>query len=166
MEHSVKHPAKHNHNHEEHKKHYSRLFIMAILSFACMYVLMYAMVNSGSNVLPNTNQFYMAGLMTMPMIIIELLLMRSMYAMRNWNIAIGAICVVGLIGFYSAIRQQAAINDKQFLKSMIPHHAGAILMCNEANITDPEVKRLCEEIIASQKKEIDQMKSKLAEIKD
>jgi hypothetical protein len=139
---------------------------MAILSFACMYILMYAMVNSGSNVLPNPNQFYMAGLMTMPMIIIELLLMRSMYAMKNWNIAIGAICVVGLIGFYSAIRQQAAVDDKQFLKSMIPHHAGAILMCNEANIKDPEVKKLCEEIVSSQKREIEQMKSKLAEIKN
>jgi len=138
---------------------------MAIFSFACMYALMYTMVNNGSNVLPNANQFYMAGLMTMPMIIIELLLMRSMFPMKNWNIAIGAICVVGLIGFYSAIRQQAAINDKQFLKSMIPHHAGAILMCQEANIADPEVKKLCEEIISSQQREIDQMKSKLAELK-
>jgi uncharacterized protein (DUF305 family) len=158
---------KHEHqNHEEHKKHYSRLFIMAILSFACMYILMYAMVNSGSNVLPNANQFYMAGLMTMPMLIIELLLMRSMYKMKNWNIAIGTTCLLGLIGFYAAIRQQAAINDKQFLKSMIPHHAGAILMCNEADIKDPEVRKLCQEIVASQKREIEQMKSKLAEIKN
>jgi uncharacterized protein (DUF305 family) len=49
---------------------------------------------------------------------------------------------------------------------MIPHHAGAILMCNEADIKDPEVKKLCEEIIASQTKEIDQMKLKLTEIKN
>jgi hypothetical protein len=122
MEHSDKHQQ---HNHQEHKKHYSRLLIMAILSFACMYVLMYAMVNSASNVFPSTNQFYMAGLMTMPMIIIELLLMRSMYAMKTWNIGIGAICVVGLLGFYFSIRRQVAINDKQFLKSMIRHHAGS-----------------------------------------
>lgn len=162
----MEHHSSEHQKHKKHKKHYSRLLIMAILSFACMYVLMYAMVNSGSNVLPNANQFYMAGLMTMPMILIELLLMRSMYAMKNWNVAIGAVCIVGLIGFYSAIRQQVAISDEQFLKSMIPHHAGAILMCNEANVTDPEVKKLCEEIIASQKKEIEQMKSKLAEIKD
>lgn len=163
MEHSNKH---NDHNHPEHKKHYSRLLIMAVLSFACMYILMYAMVNRGTNVLPNTNQFYMAALMTMPMIGLELLLMRSMYKMKNWNIAIGALSVIGLVGFYAAIRQQAAINDKQFLKSMIPHHAGAILMCNEADITDPEIKKLCEEIVASQKKEIEQMKSKLADIKE
>lgn len=109
----------------------------------------------------------MAGMMTMPMLIIELLpYAQYVHKMRNWNIAIGAACLVGLIGFYSAIRQQAAINDKQFLKSMIPHHAGAILMCNGAGIKDPEVKKLCEEIVASQKREIEQMKSKLAEIKN
>jgi uncharacterized protein (DUF305 family) len=44
---------------------------------------------------------------------------------------------------------------------MIPHHAGAILMCNEAQLTDPEVKRLCEGIVASQEREIAQMKAKL-----
>jgi uncharacterized protein (DUF305 family) len=127
---------------------------------------MYAMVNSGSNVLPNTNQFYMAGLMTMPMVIIELLLMHSMYKDKRLNLIVGAASVVGLIGFYVAIREQTAINDRQFLKSMIPHHAGAILMCKEANIKDPEIKKLCEEIVASQKREIDQMKAKLADIKN
>jgi uncharacterized protein (DUF305 family) len=160
------HKDKAHHEHKHHSTHYSRLLIMALLSFIAMYILMYAMVNNGNNVLTNTNQFYMAGLMTMPMIIIELLIMRGMYRNRKLNALILAIGVVGLIGFYAAIRQQAAINDKQFLKSMIPHHAGAILMCNEANITDPEIKKLCEEIIASQNKEIDQMKSKLADIKE
>jgi uncharacterized protein (DUF305 family) len=165
MEHSHQ-KTDNNNNNNEHKKHYTKLLVMIVISFACMYVLMYAMVDQGANVFPSTNQFYMAGLMTMPMIMIELLLMRAMYKIKNWNIAIGAVSVVGLIGFYTAIRQQAAINDKQFLKSMIPHHAGAILMCNEADISDPEIKKLCEEIIASQKREIEQMKSKLTEIKE
>jgi len=35
--------------------------------------------------------------------------------------------VIGLI-FFTLVRQQAAITDKQFLKSMIPHHGAAILM--------------------------------------
>lgn len=48
---------------------------------------------------------------------------------------------------------------------MIPHHAGAILMCEEANIQDPEIKKLCEEIKLSQQREIDQMKAKLNELK-
>lgn len=62
------------------------------------------------------------------------------------------------------IRQQAAISDKQFLRSMIPHHASAILMCEQASISDPEIKQLCEEIISSQQREIDQMQAKLDEL--
>lgn len=139
---------------------------MGVLSFLCMYILMYSMVNSFNNVFPNTNQFYMAGLMAMPMVIIELLIMRSMYMNKKLNAVIISLSVLALIGFYTAIRQQAAINDKQFLKSMIPHHAGAILMCDQAHITDPEIKKLCEEIVKSQQKEIAEMKSKLNELKE
>ena len=56
-----------------HNNSYKKLLIMAVLSFISMYVLMYAMVNAFENVIPNINQFYMAGLMTTPMIIIELI---------------------------------------------------------------------------------------------
>ena len=65
--------------------HYRHLLIMAALSFASMYVLMYAMVDSFGNVYANFNQVYMAGLMTAPMVVIELLVMRGMYhdARRN-----------------------------------------------------------------------------------
>jgi uncharacterized protein (DUF305 family) len=62
------------------------------------------------------------------------------------------------------IRQQTAISDKQFLRSMIPHHAGAILMCERASIQDSEIKELCKSIIASQQAEIDQMRAKLNEL--
>lgn len=34
---------------------------------------------------------------------------------------------------------QVAVSDKQFLKSMIPHHAAAVLMVKEAKLTDPEI---------------------------
>jgi len=138
---------------------------MAVLSFMAMYILMYSMVNSFSNVFTNVNQFYMAGLMTMPMIIIEIVVMSSMYMNKKLNALIIAISSILLIAFYLFIRQQTAVSDKQFLKSMIPHHGGAILMCNEANIKDPEIKKLCEEIRSSQQKEIDQMKAKLEELK-
>jgi uncharacterized protein (DUF305 family) len=39
-------------------------------------------------------------------------------------------------------------------------------MVREANIMDPEIKKLAENIILSQQKEIDFMKAKLKEIKD
>ena len=137
---------------------YRRLLIMAILSFISMYILMYAMVNVFGNVFNSLNQFYMAGLMTAPMIVIELLLMGAMYNDRSKNAVIIAASVILGVLFFVFIRQQTAITDTQFLRSMIPHHAGAILMCEQSPISDAEIKELCQSIITSQQSEIDQMK--------
>jgi uncharacterized protein (DUF305 family) len=142
-----------------HEHHYRRLVMMMGLHFIAMYALMYAMVNAFSNVYNNLNQFYMAALMTSSMVLIELPLMMSMYKSKRPNIAIIAAGFLVLIGSWFAIRQQVAISDRQFLRSMIPHHAGAILMCQQASIEDQEIKNLCRAIIASQQGEIDQMKT-------
>ena len=155
------------HNKQSHdmgNKMYLKFALMILLSFFAMYILMYAMVDSFSNVFPNVNQFYMAGLMTMPMVIFELIIMGGMYMKKKLNIIIMITgCILG-IGFYAGIRQQAGVGDQQFLKSMIPHHAAAILMGNEASVTDPEIKELIKNIITSQQVEIDQMKAKLKEL--
>lgn len=143
------------------KSHYGRLLIMAGLSFMAMYMLMYAMVNVIGDVYPNWNQFYMAGLMTAPMVMIELALMSAMFHNRMLNRMIFAASAAALMVFFILIRQQTAISDREFLKSMIPHHSGAILMCERASIENPEVKRLCESIKSSQRSEIDQMKALL-----
>ena len=143
---------------------YLRLALMAVLSFAAMYFLMYATVNALENVYHIVNQFYMAGLMAAPMVIIELALMRRMYPNRKINAAILAASLLATAAFWGLIRRQAAVADEQFVRSMIPHHAGAILMCDEASLTDPELKRLCESIKTSQQAEIDQMKVKLTEL--
>ena len=97
--------------------------------------------------------------MTAPMVIIELALMSAMYHNKKWNALIIAVSVLGLATFFLLIRQQVAISDKQFLKSMIPHHAGAILMCGKASIQDPEIRQLCQNILLNQQSEIDQMKA-------
>lgn len=144
------------------KMHYQRLYLMAALSFGAMYLLMYAMVNHFTNVYSNLNQVYMAGLMAAPMVVIELALMGAMYGDKRKNLRIMAASLVALLLFWVFIRQQTAITDRQFLRSMIPHHAGAILMCQEASIRDPEIQKLCGEIVASQRSEIDQMKALLA----
>lgn len=146
------------------KMHYSRLLGMMLLSFASMYVLMYAMVDSFANVYPNFNQFYMAGLMTAPMLIIELALMGSMYPNKKMNALLMLVGVIALALFWMLIRQQTAINDRQFLKSMIPHHAGAILMCNKASLQDAQIQELCRTITSGQQAEINQMKTLLGEL--
>jgi uncharacterized protein (DUF305 family) len=141
--------------------HYHRLLVMTAMSFVAMFVLTYAMVDVASNALVNLNQVYMAGLMTMSMVLIELLLMRGMYENAKLNAAIAGASTAGLVLFFVLIRQQAAITDEQFLRSMIPHHASAILMCEQAPVSDPEVAALCENIIESQQAEIVQMRAKL-----
>ncbi|MFO7447403.1 MAG: DUF305 domain-containing protein [Ignavibacteriaceae bacterium] len=138
--------------------HYTRLFIMVAVHFIAMYALMYSMVNVFDNLFHNFNQFYMAGLMTASMGVIEIALMGSMYYNKKLNAFIAGVSIVALAAFFIFIRQQTAVSDIQFVRSMIPHHSGAILMCEEASITDPELKKLCEEIIANQQAEISQMK--------
>jgi uncharacterized protein (DUF305 family) len=137
---------------------------MTALSFAAMYVLMYAMVNSARNVYANLNQFYMAGLMTAAMVVIELAVMGAMYRNRRLNAGIIGAALVALAVFWAFTRRQTAISDEQFLRSMIPHHAGAILMCERAAIRDSEIKQLCQGIVSSQQAEIDQMKAKLRDL--
>lgn len=141
--------------------HYRRFLIMIVLHFIAMYIFMYAMVNAFANIFDSFNQVYMAALMTASMVLIELPLMSSMYQSKKLNIIIIAAGAVVLIGSWVAIRQQAAIGDRQFLRSMIPHHAGAILMCQQAPIQDQEIRTLCRNIVSSQQAEIDQMKAKL-----
>ena len=115
---------------------YRALLGMTVLSYIAMYVLMYAMVDRWNNVFNNVNQLYMAGLM-----------------------AIAALLVMLLCWF--GIRTQAAVTDQQFVRSMIPHHAGAILMCGKNRLRDPDLQQLCREIVRSQEAEIERMKAEL-----
>jgi len=159
MKHSNRVEREPRSGHEEGKGHYLRFAAMILASFAVMYVLMYAMVNAVENALPNNNQLYMAGLMAAAMAIVELAIMGGMYPNKTLNLALVGVSILALTGFWFGIRGQVAISDRQFLKSMIPHHAGAILMCGEAAIQDAEIARLCESIVSSQQAEIDQMKA-------
>ena len=140
-------------------KHYGRFGIMIALSFIAMYGLMYAMVDSFANVLSSLNQVYMAALMMAPMAILEIALMGQMYPHKRRNALIIGASVIVLIGSWTMIRHQIAIDDRQFVRSMIPHHAGALLMCKESELEDPELKDLCQNILSGQEAEIDQMKA-------
>ena len=161
-QHSEQH-ASHGSSGQTHQGHYGRLLLMMALSFLAMYALMYAMVDQLANVYHNVNQFYMAGLMAAPMLLIELWLMSSMYPDRRRNLILAGVTVAFMLFCWWGIRTQAAVTDRQFIRSMIPHHAGAILMCEENRLKDPELVKLCQEIITSQKQEIAQMKQLLAE---
>lgn len=148
------------HNHQK-TGHYRNFGIMIALSFIAMYFIMYAMVYRFSDVIFNINQVYMVGLMTIPMILFELFFMRSMYMNKKKNMIIAGISIILAIFFWFGIREQLFVSDTQFLKSMIPHHSGAILMCERSDLTHSEIRELCEKIIQGQDQEIQLMQELL-----
>ena len=87
------------------------------------------------------------------------LMMRSMYPDRTLNLIVCLGSAILFVAAFAATRTQALVGDSQFLRSMIPHHSGAILMCEKAQISDPEIASLCRQIIRSQAQEIEQKKA-------
>jgi len=140
---------------------YRRLIGMAVLSYAMMYVLMYAMVDRWDNVFNNVNQVYMAGLMAAPMTLLELALMRGMYRNHRLNAAIAVAALLVMLACWIGLRMQLGVTDRQFVRSMVPHHAGAILMCGKNRLRDPDLRQLCREIVRSQEAEIRRMKAQM-----
>ena len=136
---------------------YKRLGVELAIDFAIMYLVMFSMIATLNHFYFNLNNVYMTLMMVSPMAILMLIFMRSMYPSKRTNLLIGgAAALVFAVSFYG-MRTQAAVGDTEFLKSMIPHHSGAILMCREADLSDPELVALCGEIVEAQRREIDQM---------
>lgn len=144
------------------KSHYGMLGANLGLSAVVMYLVMFTMIDGTAEFYNNINNVYMTAMMVSPMAILMLLMMGSMYSNRTLNLILYAgFAAVFLLSFW-AMRTQALVGDEQFLRSMIPHHSGAVLMCRESSIRDPEIVALCSQIEQSQKAEIDQMKGILA----
>lgn len=147
--------------------HEGRPYLQLLLWFpvhvAVMYVLMFAMIDRAGDFWNNVNMAWMAILMAAPMNVIMMVSMRGMYPDRAKTAAVVALSVVLGLGSWLAIRQRWAVGDVQFLRSMIPHHSGAILMCREAVLTDPRIRELCDGIEAGQRAEVEQMEAFLAE---
>ena len=143
------------------RHHYLLLGINLIVGLAIMYFVMFAMIASWGEFIQNINFFYMALMMWAPMGALMLLTMPMMYPNNTLNMALHALFALVFILSTIGIREQGLVGDRQFLRSMIPHHSGAVLMCTHASITDPQIKQLCGGIVASQTSEIKQMKAML-----
>ena len=141
--------------------HYIMLLINVVFGLVIMYLAMFAMIASGNEFFNNINMFYMALMMAAPMGPIMILTMSSMYQHQAMNIAFHVAFAAVFFAAFFAIRQQAFVGDSQFLRSMIPHHSGAILMCRQATLTNPELRTLCANIVRSQADEIALMKGLL-----
>lgn len=144
---------------------YKKFALMLFISFIIMYSVMFLNVAQADHIYLSTNRFYLALLMVAPMAVVMMTLMGKMYPNKkvNTGIIIGSIVVFGIT--LAALRTQTPISDVQYMKAMIPHHSSAILNSKKANIQDPEVKKLAEQIIESQEKEIAEMKGILDRMK-
>ena len=143
------------------RRHYLMFGLNMILSTIIMYLVMFEMIWSWGEFVQNINFFYMALTMAMPMGMLMLLMMGSMYSNKRLNIMLYALMALLFVLAFAAVRGQWLVGDKQFARSMIPHHSGAILMCNEAKLRDTELRELCygtNGIVVSQKREVAQMK--------
>lgn len=140
---------------------YKELAVELVIDFVIMYFVMYTMIATLDHLYLNINNLYMTLMMVAPMAVVMLVGMRSMFPSKRLNVAIGVGAAVVFIASFIGMRTQAAVGDEQFLRSMIPHHSGAILMCKQSAIADPEIAALCDRIIESQRAEIAQMQALL-----
>ncbi|KQX24280.1 hypothetical protein ASD39_25480 [Sphingomonas sp. Root50] len=144
------------------KNPYLSLAVQTVVGGVIMYLVMFVMIDGLDSFYNNLNMLYMTLMMIAPMVALMILAMRHMFPSRGANAALLLGSVVVFFGCFTLIRTQTTIGDRAFLRSMIPHHSGAILMCKEASLTDPQIIRLCGEIKESQRREIGQMKALLA----
>lgn len=148
---------------KEHKKNnggpYGKFFGMLGLSFIAMYITMYLNTYEFDHVYFSLTRFYMTCLGIAAMAVIMLSFMLNMYKNRKKNIAIYVGSLVLFLAALGLVRAQGPIiGDILYMKAMIPHHSIAIMTSKRADIKDPETKKLAEEIIEAQKREIAQMK--------
>ena len=143
---------------------YVRFFAMIITSTVVMYGLMYLNTYALDHVYWSETRLYMALYMGAAMAVIMLVFMLKMYTDRAKNVAIfvGSAVVFALALFL--LRSQATVQEVSWMKAMIPHHSIAILTSERAEISDPRVRQLADEIIEAQRREIGEMKALIADL--
>ncbi|QDT60659.1 hypothetical protein SV7mr_31830 [Stieleria bergensis] len=137
---------------------------MIATSTTVMYGLMYLNTYAFDHVFWSETRFYMALLMGAAMAMIMLGFMLGMYKNKKANIGIFATSTVVFLGTLWLVRSQETVQDVSWMKAMIPHHSIAILTSERAEISDPRVRELADEIIEAQRREIAEMKQLIADL--
>jgi hypothetical protein len=143
---------------------YVRFGAMITTSVVAMYVVMYLSTYQLDHATFSQSRLYMGLAMGGVMALIMLAFMFNMYLSRAAN---AGIIVAGIIVLSSAIypdRSQLLVEDLSFMRGMIPHHSMAIMRSERANLSDPRVQELADQIIEAQREEIEQMKTLIDDI--
>ena len=143
---------------------YARFLAMIATSTIVMYALMYLNTYAVEHVFFSQTRMWMALYMGAAMAVVMLAFMLGMYSDRRKNIVIFAGAALAFAAFLYLVRSQQTVGDVAWMKAMIPHHSIAILTSERAEISDPRVKALAEEIVRVQRDEIAEMKRYIADI--
>ena len=144
---------------------YWKFLLMIGVSTVIMFGMMYLNVYSIDHLFFSRTRVFMALMMGAVMAIIMLLFMWKMYENKTLNKIILGVSVLVFAGSLFMVRSQTTVSDVAWMKAMIPHHSIAILTSKRANLKDPEGKKLANDIIEAQEKEIEQMKKLIEEQK-
>ena len=84
-------------------------------------------------------------------------------SMGHFNMLVFSVGILLSISISILLRQQLLVDDKQWLRRMIPHHSTALTTTHKIynRTTNPKIKDLAKEIIDTQEREIELMKSML-----
>ena len=154
-------------NKENGMSNYTKFYLMLGCSFIAMYITMYLNTYVFDHVYFSLTRFYMVCLGISTMALIMWFFMRNMYKNKKKKIVILIGSVVLFLGALGLVREQkSTVDDVLWMKAMIPHHSIAILTSERADIQDPEVKRLADDIIKAQRKEIEEMKAMIKRLEN
>jgi hypothetical protein len=145
---------------------YARFAAMIATSTVVMYGLMYLNTYRWDHVFFSETRAYMALVMGSTMAIIMLLFMWKMHSIRSANLGILAGSVIVFAGSLWLVRSQRTIDDVSWMRAMIPHHSIAILTSERAQLSDPRTRQLANQIIESQRREIEEMKALINELEN
>jgi hypothetical protein len=146
------------------KMGWGRFAAMIATSTLIMFFLMYQLVYEADHLMFSVNRLIASFVMGSVMTMVMLGFMWSMYEGQGLKIGVMASAAVLAVVLLYVNRSQSLIADTSFMKAMIPHHSIAINNARKAEIRDPRVRDLADEIIASQVREIAEMKLLLEDI--
>ncbi|QDP84899.1 DUF305 domain-containing protein [Chryseobacterium sp. SNU WT5] len=156
----------HSEQNKSHSNPYPKFLLMMAVSFIVMYVVMYFNTYELDHVYFSMTRFYMTCLMIASMALLMFGFMLKMYKNKKHNIAIVVGSLLLFFGSLYLVRAQKPIDDLLWMRAMIPHHSIAILTSERADIKDPEVKKLANDIIKAQRKEIEEMKAMIKRLEN
>jgi hypothetical protein len=143
---------------------YWRFAAMIATSTLVMFGLMYLNTYEAGHVWFSETRAWMALVMGAAMAVVMLSFMLGMYRNPRVNIAIYLVAVVVFSGALWLVRSQQTVDDTSFMKAMIPHHSIAVMTSERAQIRDPRVRQLADEILATQIREIAEMEVLIADL--